>query len=198
MLIAVEPAGCRRFYPPAAAALGVAIERMIVVRPANPADFQWAVHQALGCPGVAAVVCWPENLNGELNGKLSGNLDGRMFRRWQLAAEKGTSLGLLVRPGNVAGNPSWAEVQLRVCSLPTAAEVSAPRRLRVEVLRCRGGRAGGSVQLEIDPETGLNSEIGLDYPTGLIAERGPIHATNTLTLASTMADSAARVRSARA
>ncbi len=155
MLVTVEPPGSRRFYPPAAAALGVALQRMIVVRPTNSADFQWAVHQALGCPGVAAVVCWTENLTGNSSGKL----DDRMFRRWQLAAEKGMSLGLLIRPGSAAGNPSWAEVQLRVRSLPTAAEVIAPRRLRVEVLRCRGGRAGGSVQLEIDPETGLNPEV---------------------------------------
>jgi hypothetical protein len=163
MLVTVEPPGSRRFYPPAAAALGVVLERTIVVRPTNAADFQWAVHQALGCPGVAAVVCWTENLQGSASGKL----DDRMFRRWQLAAEKGTSLGLLIRPGSVAGNPSWAEVQLRVCSLPTAAEVVAPRRLRVEVLRCRGGQAGGSVQLEIDPETGLNPEIGLENQRGL-------------------------------
>jgi cell division inhibitor SulA/protein ImuA len=163
MLVTVEPPGSRRFYPPAAAALGVVLERTIVVRPTNAADFQWAVHQALGCPGVAAVVCWTENLQGSASGKL----DDRMFRRWQLAAERGTSLGLLIRPGSVAGNPSWAEVQLRVRSLPTAAEVVAPRRLRVEVLRCRGGRAGGSVQLEIDPETGLNPEIGLENQRGL-------------------------------
>ena len=120
---------------------------MIVVgQPTRP--IFWACIRRWAVRGVAAVVCWTENLKGNSSGKL----DDRMFRRWQLAAEKGTSLGLLIRPGSVAGNPSWAEVQLRVRSLPTAADVVAPAALAREVLRCR--EPGGSVQLEIDPETG--------------------------------------------
>jgi len=150
------------FYPPAAAALGIDLERLILLRPANEADHDWAVHQALGCPAVAALLCWPDD-----------KLDGRMFRRWQLAAETGGGLGLLVQSNNVVGQPSWADVQLRVRPLPTAAGVEAPRGLAVELLRCRGGRAGGSVQLEIDEATGV------------------IHAANARDLAASLADSTA-------
>ena len=152
-----------RFYPPAAAALGVDLERLILLRPSNEADHDWAVHQALGCPAVAAVLCWPAD-----------KLDGRMFRRWQLAAEQGGGLGLLVQSSSASGWPSWADVQLRVRALPTAAEAEAPRRIIVELLRCRGGPAGKSVSLEIDEETGV------------------IHAPNARNLVSPLADSAAR------
>jgi hypothetical protein len=97
-----------------------------------------------------------------------------MFRRWQLAAEQGRGLGLLVQSSAAGGWPSWADVQLRVRALPTAADVLAPRRLDVELLRCRGGPAGKSVSLEIDEETGM------------------IHAPNTRHLVSPLADPAAR------
>ena len=151
------------FYPPAAAALGVDLERLILLRPSNEADHDWAVHQALCCPAVAAVLCWPAD-----------KLDGRMFRRWQLAAEQGGGLGLLVQSSSASGWPSWADVQLRVRALPTVAEAEAPRQIIVELLRCRGGPAGKSVSLEIDEETGV------------------IHAPNARNLVSPLADPAAR------
>ena len=40
-----------RFYPPAAAALGIDLERLILLRPANEADHDWAVHQGALLPG---------------------------------------------------------------------------------------------------------------------------------------------------
>jgi len=104
------------------------------------ADNLWALDQALRCAGVAAVLAWPEKL------------DGRTFRRLQLAAEQGGGLGLLVRPEGVRHEPSWAEVRLVVEPLP-AVGPHAPRRLKVELLRSRGGASGGSVELELDDET---------------------------------------------
>jgi hypothetical protein len=104
------------------------------------ADNLWALDQALRCPGVAAALAWPEKL------------DGRTFRRLQLAAEQGGGLGLLVRPERVRHEPSWAEVRLVVEPLPAVAP-HAPRRLKVELLRSRGGANGGSVEVELDNET---------------------------------------------
>jgi protein ImuA len=128
---------CERvFYPPAAAGL-INLTNAIVVCPRNQRDHTWALHQALSCSGVAAVLCWPNALND------------RTFRRLQLAAEKGGSLGFLMRPTEIIGSPSWSDMQLLVQALPTIGN----RRMRVEVLRCRGGNSGRSVELEFNDET---------------------------------------------
>lgn len=138
------------FYPPAAACLGIDLERLLLVRPANERDERWAMDQALRSLGVAAVVAWPERL------------DARVFRRWQLAAEAGKALGLLVRPARARRDPSWAEARLLVEPRPG----SGRRRLQVEVLHARGSQAGKSVELEIDDETGaLHLATELAAPT---------------------------------
>ena len=157
-LVAVDR--LRRFYPPAAAGLGIDLENLIVVRPQRQADERWAVHQALNCKAVAAVLCWPEKL------------DDRTFRRWQLAAEQGGALGLLVRPEEAIASPAWSEVRLRVRAAPS----SLNRRLLVEVVGCRGGRGGESVEWELDDAA--NST------------------TNAVHLASPVADSTPRRRAA--
>jgi protein ImuA len=120
--------------------LGIDPEGLIVVQAVSQADNLWALDQALRCPGVAAVLAWPEKL------------DGRTFRRLQLAAEQGGGLGLLVRSGRVRHESSWAEVRLAVEPLLATAP-DDPRRLKVELLRCRGGSSGRSIEVELDDET---------------------------------------------
>jgi hypothetical protein len=130
----------KQFYPPAAVRLGIPPEGMIVVQAASQADNLWALDQALRCAGVAAAVAWPEKL------------DGRTFRRLQLAAEQGGGLGLLVRSERARHEPSWAEVRLAVEPLPAAAP-DGPRRLKILLLRTRGGPGSASAEVEIDHET---------------------------------------------
>ncbi len=125
-----------RFYPPAVASLGVDLSQVIVVRPQNDKDFHWAVCQSLGCRGVGAVLCWPQKL------------DPRAFRAWQLAAETGGAVGLLVRSLQARGKPTWADLQLLVQPFTTS-EPSLPRRVRVEVSHCRAGKSGQQAELEI-------------------------------------------------
>lgn len=149
----------RTFYPPAAAGLGIDLANTIVVCPRNRRDHSWALHQALSCSGVAVVLCWLDQL------------DSRMFRRLQLAAEKGGGLGLFVRPETVRGSPSWSDVQLLVQALPGA---KSSRRLRVELMRCRGGNPGKSVELEIDDETGAIRETDSVHLASELA-----HSTNS-------------------
>ncbi len=121
------------FYPLAAVAQGIDPARLIVVHPGNKADHAWALDQALRCPAVAAVVAWPESLDGKL--------DGRTFRRLQLAVEQGGGLGLLIRPESVRSQPSWADVRLLVEPLPCISpygggtRYSGSRRMRVVLLR---------------------------------------------------------------
>jgi protein ImuA len=164
----------REFCPTAAVRLGIAPQQFIVVHAQSAADNDWAMDQALRSPAVAAVLAWPERL------------DDRTFRRWQLAAEEGGCLGLLLRPETARDEPSWADVRLWVEPLPMVGQVANlshvaanlshvaanlshvaanlsyvaanlshydRRRLRILLLRCRGGTAGRGVDVEFDDET---------------------------------------------
>ena len=138
-------------YPPALASQGIDLQKVIFVRPASQADALWAVDQALRTPGVAAVVAELERI------------DERSARRLQLAAECGAGLGLLIRGAAARQQPSWAEVQWLVRTAPsprpagplaTAHPTAAVRRWQVQLARVRGGRAGQTAWVELDPLTG--------------------------------------------
>lgn len=132
----------REFYPPAAAQRGIALERTVVVQPANLRDALWAWEQALRSPAACAV--W-----GGIE-----RLDDRSFRRLQLAAEASGSLGLLLRPEACRREASWAEARLLVSALPREDSAAPGRQLRVELLHCRGGFGGGAAWVELDHEAG--------------------------------------------
>src|SRR5882757_3103204 len=100
VLVVVDRA--QTFYPAAAAVWGIDLERMIVVRPRNARDELWALVQALRSPVVVAL--WA-NIE---------RLDSKAFRRLQLAAEVGRTLGVLLRPASARGQPTWADARLEV------------------------------------------------------------------------------------
>lgn len=199
MVVAWQACGCdgrvlvvadraRHFYPPAAAAWGIDLKQLIVLRAQSERDELWALVQSLRCPGVAAI--WAP----------LDRLDQRSFRRLQLAAEEGGGLGLLLRPASVRGKPTWSDIQLLVQPRPSPrapfgeSSASRGRRLRVELVRCRGGEAGqGAVELEMDEVTGIIREAA--------ATRQAIvsnHETHSRYLAAQLAHSAPGRRSARA
>lgn len=180
----------RQFYPPAAAALGLDLEKLILVRPGRPADTLWALDQVLRCPGVAAAWAPLERL-GE-----------RDFRRLQLAAESGDCLGMLLRPARVRGQPSWAHVQLLVeachqeLTPPPGTEVWQDgcgwRRLRVR--RTRGRPAAVAVGEGRLPSV----ELEIDETSGIVRSTSRGHETHPLHLAPSLASPAVPRRSARA
>jgi protein ImuA len=171
----------REFCPPAAVRLGIEPEQLLVVHADTAADNHWAIDQALRSQAVAAVLAWPRRL------------DDRTFRRWQLAAEEGGCLAMLLRPETARAEPSWADVRLLVVggsdsivvggdsrrrcvgvavalpprgdsatvaptermSIESATGVASynKRRLRIVLLRCRGGNAGRDLDVELDDET---------------------------------------------
>ena len=110
------------------AALSLDLQRLVLVRPQRSADALWVVEQALRTRGVGAVVCEFDCLSTTT------------FRRLQLAAETGGTLGILLRPARAQHQPSWAEYRILVRPLATS-ESSDPwqprRRLQVELLRAR-------------------------------------------------------------
>lgn len=133
----------RRFYPPSVAPWGMALQNLLVLRPRSESEELWALEQVLHSPSVGAV--WAP----------LGRIDVLEFRRLQLAAESGRTVGMLVRPAEVRGEPSWAEAQFLV--RPRASP--AGWRLHVEVTRSRGGTSGRSVELEINYQTGMAQPV---------------------------------------
>jgi hypothetical protein len=170
------------FYPPAAAAWGIDLERLIIVRPRSVRDELWAAVQGLRSPAVAAV--WA----------MVDRLDARAFRRLQLAAQAGRTLGLLLRPSYVRGQPSWADVRLEVGAggwgLGTGGNWGnhSNRFIQIRVLRTRAGRAGGSVILEIDDAAYRVRE----------AKEGYQHDAHPMPVVAELADPAPHPLSARA
>jgi hypothetical protein len=129
------------FYPPAAASLGIPLERMILLRPRGAADAIWAIDQSLRCAAVAAV--WAA---------LPTQIDDRDARRLQLAAETGRTPGLLVRGFHARGKPSFSEVQFYV-SQTTASRDAQGRSgsaISVTLDRVRGGVTGRQLAVQID------------------------------------------------
>ena len=133
----------RRFYPPSAARWGMDLENLLVLRPRTESEELWALEQVLRSSSIGAV--WAP----------LGRIGVREFRRLQLAAENGGAVGLLLRPAEVRGEPSWGEAQLLV--RPRASP--AGWRLHVEVTRSRGGTGGRSVELEINDQTGMAQPV---------------------------------------
>ncbi len=137
-------------YPPALASHGIDLAKVIFVRPQSQADALWAIDQSLRTQGIAAVVA-------ELQ-----CIDDRSARRLQLAAESGGGLAFLLRGSAARQQPSWAEVQwlvrtagvARKSPLANMAGAQGMRRFEVQLVRSRGGRAGGRTSLEVDPLTG--------------------------------------------
>jgi protein ImuA len=83
-------------HPSALAALGLPLERLLLAEPRTAKEFAWTMEEALRCPAVGAVVAWPVRVHE------------RAGRRWQLAAESGCRLGLLVREPAAEREPCWA------------------------------------------------------------------------------------------
>jgi protein ImuA len=127
----------KRFYPPAAVRFGINLGRTYVVRPEHDRDAYAAACEALRCGAVGAVLASFQRLR---------LVDAR---RLQLAAERGGSVGLLILPA--AAGPASAALRCRVS--PAASDRQA-RRVKIEMVRCRGRGYGQSLLLEIDDATG--------------------------------------------
>lgn len=169
-LVIVDPQ--QQFYPPAAAAMGINMGNLIVLREPTSSprrgsqgqgahtaelnsDWLWSIDQALRCSAVGAV--W---------GALPA-FNERWFRRFQLSAESSGCLGLFLQSLQEARQPSWAEVQWLVTPRPSSdrrpAELSPKsargttarqQSLQIQMTRCRGARTGKKLLLNIDAVTG--------------------------------------------
>lgn len=120
-----------RPYAPALVQQGVPLGHVLVVQTRGVQESLWAAEQTLRCPAFGAVLSWPAAITD------------KNVRRLQLAAEAGSSLGILYRPPEAAHEHSPAALRLRLQPTPDG------RGLSVEVQKCRGGRAGVLLQLPL-------------------------------------------------
>ncbi len=170
-LVVVDSAGS--FYPPAALSLGIDPDRIVWVRPHDRSDQVWAIDQALRCPAVAAV--WSP---------LGAWLDDRDARRFQLAAEAGNTVGLLVRPAAVMGQPSFAEIRWHVRGVapvnaalsqnPPQTELPSLQAMRGRVLqatlaRCRGGQVERSAVFTITEHGTIDDQAHASFASPVAA-----------------------------
>jgi len=126
-------------YPPALAAMGIDLGRVLMVRPGNEADHVWAVAECLRCRGGGATVAGV------------GTLSRIGARKLQLAAEAGGGVGVLMRPAEMAGENAAATRWL----VAPAPSTGGGQRWRVELVHGHGGCVGQPVFLEVRRETGV-------------------------------------------
>lgn len=118
--------GPQELYPPAASALGVELERMLIVRPRAPKHLVWTAVQLLRSGAFACVV-----LDLTHTGVRLHLVEGRKLAE---AAQKGGALLLLLTPPDAPGD---GMVRLKV-------EARGPEGLEVELVRSRQGGRGGT------------------------------------------------------
>ena len=160
----------QRFYPPAVipwldAQTDVAATRgrrpqLVVARPSRDDDEIWAIDQALRCPGVAAVLAWPERVHPTA------------MRRWQLASRASGAVGLLVRGlagRQQAGAPTWADARVAVAPVAEGDSVAdfAVRRLRIA--RVGGPWTGNEMRNEMLSD--MRNEMLGDMRNEMLGER---------------------------
>jgi hypothetical protein len=116
-------------------AAGLDLARLLILRPRDLDDALWGTEQALRCPAVDVVVAWDELVP-------RGRSHDRIFRRLQLAAEEGQTLGLFLRPAAVQRYPCWGDLRVLV------------EATQFTVLHCRGRMLRTTWRLDRDNETG--------------------------------------------
>jgi len=155
----------QRFYPPAvipwldaladATGKGGGRPHLVVARPSRDDDELWTIDQALRCPGVAAVLAWPNRIHATA------------MRRWQLASRSSGAVGLLVRglsERRSGGEPTWADAKLAISPVAGKPDADlAVRRLRISLA---GGPWTGNEMLEE-----RSTELLLDLTNGREATR---------------------------
>jgi len=116
-------------YAPGLDAIGLATERLLIVRVARPIDALFAAEEALKCRALSAVVV-----------ELSGEADLTATRRLTLAARDGGALGLLLRHKVSAAFTRWQVAPAR--SLPDEFGGLGATAFHLSLTRNRRGPCG--------------------------------------------------------
>lgn len=131
------------FFPPGAAAAGVDLSRLMIVRESRAKEARWALERLAHDKNIAVTAAW------------LARLSDTTMRRLQLATE-GSGQTLVLLPGKPQKAGHWCALRLNVQPLPTQ---GTARRMHVEVIKARGGVMPAPVRIEIDDETGAVSSF---------------------------------------
>ncbi|HUP95977.1 MAG TPA: translesion DNA synthesis-associated protein ImuA [Burkholderiales bacterium] len=115
-------------YPPAFAAQGLRLERLVLIQPGSVEENLWAAEQALRATCCGAVLLWQDHVHE------------RALRRLQLAAESASTTLFLFRSARVAP-ASPAALRLHVSR--------AQGRTIVRILKRRGGGLPPPIALDL-------------------------------------------------
>jgi len=125
-------------YPPALAAMGFDLSKVYLLHPQSVIDEAWAVTECLRCRGVGAVIAAvPERLS---------RIEARRF---QLAAERGGTVGILLRQHGRGESIYAAATRWLIAPHPGERTI---QRWKIQLLHGHGGRVGQTVFLEYSRE----------------------------------------------
>ena len=130
-----DPRG--EIYPPALATLGFDLAKVYLLHPRSLADEAWAITECLRCRGVGAVIAAPPSLS---------RIEAR---RLQLAAERGGTVGILLRQRGRDDAVYAAATRWLVTPHPGELNI---QRWTIQLLHGHGGRVGQTVFLEWNRE----------------------------------------------
>lgn len=139
-------------FAPALARQGVALEHTLLLRCERDKDLLWAMEQCLGSGSCSLVQGWPARPQPQ------------QLRRLQLAAQKGHSLGLLLRPSACAQQPSPAPLRLELARHAAG--------VQVRVAKCRGNWGSDWLALQVPVAAGrergtdavVSGQVAVAYP----------------------------------
>ena len=152
-----DPQG--KLYPPAVAAMGVPLDRLFLLRPKTIADENWAIAECLRCRGVSATIASPRRLS---------RIEARRF---QLAAERGRGVGILLRPYDRTAHVYSAATRWLISPQRGLRTV---QRWRIELIHGHGGQVGQAVILEHHRETNsiqVHPQVHSGHQTQQLADR---------------------------
>ncbi len=131
----------RTAYPPAIFGMGIAPDRLLLLRP-QTADFVRTAIECLRCPGVSATIAL-----------IDAPLTRVQARRLQLAAEAGGGVGVLLRPNHARARPEVYAAATRWLVTPAPGERTI-QRWRLDFVHGHGRHVGSSFLLEQHRATG--------------------------------------------
>lgn len=144
----------RLLYPPAAVQLGIPLSRLYLLHPDNRSQELWAIGECLASAGVSAVVA-------EL-----GSLTQVEARRLQLAAERGRTLGVFMRPAGKASSIYAAATRTLVTAAPMPS-TGQTQGWMLQLLHGHGHAIGSSLLLEYNREEhSLHTTLQLAHHAG--------------------------------
>jgi hypothetical protein len=125
--------------PPAIEAMGLSLDRTLIVRPRTRDDLLWAMAECLKCPGAGTVI-----------GPVDARLSRVEARKLQLAAEAGGTTAVLLRPMDVRRGAKQqiyaAATRWQVAPMPSVDRLV--QRWELRLLHGHGGREPQPICLE--------------------------------------------------